>query len=113
MAVWCVCIACWITKARNTDTEYAYVIPFAFALQQWLHEHALVLCLYIHCLSCQGLGRGGMYLNLAHCRPSNSSYGVRISMHSSVGMGHPKTGVDITPEMSVIQYIPHIIASVV
>jgi hypothetical protein len=29
-------IACWITKATNTHSEYAILI--AFPLQQWLHE---------------------------------------------------------------------------
>jgi hypothetical protein len=32
-------IACWITKATNTHSEY--VIFIAFLLQQWLHEHCL------------------------------------------------------------------------
>ena len=35
-------ITCWICKATNTHLEY--VILFAFPLQQWLHEHASVLC---------------------------------------------------------------------
>ena len=34
-------IACWITKAVNTHSEYATI--FAFPLQQWLHERAAVL----------------------------------------------------------------------
>jgi hypothetical protein len=37
MAVWCMCIACLITKATNTHSDY--VIPIAIPLQQWLHEH--------------------------------------------------------------------------
>jgi hypothetical protein len=49
-----------------------------------------------------------MYLTIMHCRSSNRGYGGQISMHSSVGMGHLKTGVDITREMAVIQNIPHI-----
>ena len=46
-------IACWITKA--TDTHSEYVILIAFPLQQWLRERALMLrCTYI-CLSCYSL----------------------------------------------------------
>jgi hypothetical protein len=43
-------IACRITKA--TDTHSEYVILIAFPRQQWLHEHASILCLYVRCLSC-------------------------------------------------------------
>jgi len=35
-------IAGWIHKATNTHLEY--VILIAFPLQQWLYEHASVLC---------------------------------------------------------------------
>jgi len=49
MKVWCMCVACWIPKA--TDTHLGYVIHLAFPLQQWLHEHASLLCYkYIVCL---------------------------------------------------------------
>jgi hypothetical protein len=34
-------IACWITKATNTYSEYAILI--VSALQKWLHERASVL----------------------------------------------------------------------
>jgi len=34
-------IACWITKAADTHSEY--VILIAFPLQQWLHERASAL----------------------------------------------------------------------
>ena len=37
----CVCIACWITKA--TDTHSEYVILIALPLQLWLHGRAPVL----------------------------------------------------------------------
>jgi hypothetical protein len=50
MTIWRMCIACWVTKA--TDTHSEYVIFIAFPWQQWLHEHASMLCLCIHCLSC-------------------------------------------------------------
>jgi hypothetical protein len=43
-------IACWITKA--TDTHSEYVILNAFSRQQWLRERASMLRLYVHCLSC-------------------------------------------------------------
>jgi len=42
--------ACWINKV--TDTYSEYVIPIAFPQQQEIHEHILVLFLYMHCLSC-------------------------------------------------------------
>ena len=46
---WRMRIACWITKATNTNSEY--VIFIAFPLQQWLHERAsMLLCTYINCL---------------------------------------------------------------
>ena len=34
-------IACWITKATNTPSEYVTII--AFPLQQWLYERASML----------------------------------------------------------------------
>ena len=40
ITIWCMRIACWITKATNTHSEYA--ILNAFSLQQWLHERASV-----------------------------------------------------------------------
>jgi len=46
---WRMLIACWITKATDTDSEY--VILIAFPLQQWLRESASVLrYTYIVCL---------------------------------------------------------------
>jgi hypothetical protein len=41
--------ACYITKA--TDTHSDCVILTAFPRQQWLSERALMLRLYVHCLS--------------------------------------------------------------
>ena len=50
MTVWCMHIACWLPKATNPHLDY--VILTAFAWQQWLHEHALVLCyIYSSCLA--------------------------------------------------------------
>jgi len=53
MTVWCMRIACWITKAIDTYSEY--VILIAFPQQQWMHERALMLRLYVHCMSCQNV----------------------------------------------------------
>jgi hypothetical protein len=49
-------ITCWITQLTLshslTHSELDYVILTAFPLQQWLHEHASVLRLYVHaCLT--------------------------------------------------------------
>jgi hypothetical protein len=41
MTMWRKRVACWITKATNTQTEYFIFI--AFSLQQLLHEHVSVL----------------------------------------------------------------------
>ena len=41
MTVWRMSIACWITKATNTHSEY--VILIALPLQQWLHERACLV----------------------------------------------------------------------
>ena len=41
--------ACWITKA--TDTHAEYVTLRAFIWQQWLVERALILRLWVQCLS--------------------------------------------------------------
>jgi hypothetical protein len=47
MAIWRMRIASWSPKA--TDTHSEYVILIAFPQQQWLHERASMLCLYIQC----------------------------------------------------------------
>jgi hypothetical protein len=49
MAIWRMRIACWMTKAANTHSEY--VIRIAFALQQWLRERASMLR-YTYILDC-------------------------------------------------------------
>jgi hypothetical protein len=42
-------LACWITEAKNTNSEYVMLI--AFPLLQWLLERAAMLhCMYIACL---------------------------------------------------------------
>jgi hypothetical protein len=43
-------IACWITKATDTHSEYVTLI--AFPRQQWLREIASLLRLYLYWLSC-------------------------------------------------------------
>ena len=49
MTTWRMRIACWISKATSTHSEY--VILFAFPLQQSLHERASMLRYkYIACL---------------------------------------------------------------
>ena len=41
MTIWRMRIACWITKAANTHSEYVILIDFAW--QQWLQERASML----------------------------------------------------------------------
>ena len=41
MTIWRMRIACWITKATNTHSEY--VIFIVFPLQELLHERASML----------------------------------------------------------------------
>jgi len=47
MTVWRMHIAWWISKAKNTHSEY--VTNIGFLQQQWLLEGASML-LYVHCL---------------------------------------------------------------
>jgi len=47
--IWCMHIACWITKAKNTHSEY--VILTGVSWQQCLYKCTSVLCYgYIVCL---------------------------------------------------------------
>ena len=49
MTIWRMRIACRITEATKTHSEY--VIRIAFPLQRWLSERASILCYtYIGCL---------------------------------------------------------------
>jgi len=41
MTIWFTRIACWITKATDTHSEYIKII--VFPLQQWLHERGSML----------------------------------------------------------------------
>jgi hypothetical protein len=45
MTIWRMRIACWITKAKGTHSEYVTLI--ASPMQQRLHERASVLRLYV------------------------------------------------------------------
>jgi hypothetical protein len=52
IAIWRMRIACWITKATKTHSEYLLLI--AFVQQEWLLERASTLlypCCTVHCLS--------------------------------------------------------------
>jgi len=60
-------IACSITKATDTHSEYVKLI--ALPQQQWLLERASMLRLYVHCLSCCSRDRG--------C-PNCTSYTVQV-----------------------------------
>jgi len=49
MTLWRMRLACWITKATNTHSDY--VILVTIPLQQWLHERDSMLHFtYIPCL---------------------------------------------------------------
>jgi hypothetical protein len=49
ITIWRMRNACWITKAKNTHSEY--VILSAFLLQQWLHERSSMLrYTYVACV---------------------------------------------------------------
>ena len=48
-------------KPKATNTHSQCVMLIAFPLQQWLHERALLLRLYVHCLS-----RYNIIVNLTH-----------------------------------------------
>ena len=55
MTIWHMHIACWISKATNTDSDC--VILIALSLQQWLHKSTSTLrYTYIACLLITGLG---------------------------------------------------------
>jgi len=67
--IWRICIACWITNATETPSEY--VILIALPLRQCLHERATMLrhsCLACLCLCL--LYRNKVSVNVSHkaCR---------------------------------------------
>jgi hypothetical protein len=47
--IWCIRIACWITKATSTESQC--VTHTVFTLQQCLQERASKVTLYVQCLS--------------------------------------------------------------
>jgi hypothetical protein len=47
--IWRKRIACWMTKAKNTNLDYV-IFTVAFPLQQWLYERVSMLLLYEKCL---------------------------------------------------------------
>jgi hypothetical protein len=54
VTIWCMRIACWITKALNTHLEY--IILIVFLLQQWLPKRSSMLSyvyMYSNCLVMQ------------------------------------------------------------
>jgi len=44
VATWRMRIACWITKATNSHSEYVVPRFNVFPLQEWLDERASMLC---------------------------------------------------------------------
>jgi len=50
MTIWRMRVACWITKATNTHSEY--VILIAFPLQQWFTRTSLNVTLHVNWLYC-------------------------------------------------------------
>jgi len=59
MTVWLMHIACWITKATNTHSEY--VILIAFLLQKRLRERASVLR-FTYIVRFVNVYKNGLYL---------------------------------------------------
>ena len=48
MTIWCMRVACWILKAKNTHSQFLILIDFP--PQQWLKERGSVLrYTYIAC----------------------------------------------------------------
>jgi len=61
-------VACWLPKPTNTHSEYVIII--AFPLQQWLLEHASMLCcMYTVLLTFQveGLPRADCFDSCTAC----------------------------------------------
>jgi hypothetical protein len=51
--IWRMRFACWITKATDTQSEYAILI--VLPRLQCLRERASMLRLHVHCVSCYNL----------------------------------------------------------
>ena len=58
-------IACWMTKATNTHSEYLTLIVF-FPLQTWLQRKCLNITLYAHYLFCPLFVRSRFEQTLFH-----------------------------------------------
>jgi len=50
MTVWCMHIACWISKATNTHSEYVLLNGFSTATVVACTH--LIVTVYAHCLAC-------------------------------------------------------------
>jgi len=50
--IWHVCFASWVTKAKETHSEYVILVPFLW--QHWSCEHASKSC-YMYIASLVGL----------------------------------------------------------
>ena len=72
MTIWRMRIACWISMATDTNSEY--VIHIVFPLHEWLHEPTLMLrCMHFACLVayvCDSLALAGAWVYLAVGRMS-------------------------------------------
>ena len=70
IVIWRMRFACWINKATGTHTTY--VTMTAFPRQQQIGEHASVLHLYVHCLSCLWWKQQTLpYTGIVYLRTSN------------------------------------------
>jgi hypothetical protein len=87
-------IACWITKATNTHSEYAII--FAFPLQQWLHDRAPSVS-YTYSV--------GLLLFLYHpnSRAENISIflfsPLKFSSHKKLTLGRKNSGGAYVPQL--------------
>jgi len=50
MAIWCMRIACWIPKAKNTHSQYVTLTAFSTATM--VARTRLIVTLHVHCLFC-------------------------------------------------------------
>ena len=69
MRIWRVCIACWVTEATNTHSEYVTVIPFPLQHGCASASHRC-LCSQPHCLH---VCRPADWRKMADCRPPHAA----------------------------------------
>jgi hypothetical protein len=62
VTIWRTRIACWITQAKNTHSEY--VILIALPRPQWLHEHASMLR-FTYSAALLGFRRGAVEISVS------------------------------------------------